>query len=115
MKYWIVAAREEIQDRDKECNNECRRRKLKTAEQSIMVPLPDIRLRNPLGIHLESTWSIHARFCRKVTTKTLAMSVYVPIKSGRTLGNGLWSGHRQLFEVVRPNDQSRSIPVTNRE
>ena len=45
-KYWIVAAREEIRDWEKSCN-ECRRRKLKAAEQ-IMAPLPDVRLRQPL-------------------------------------------------------------------
>ena len=45
-KYWIVATREEIQDWEKSYN-ECRRRKLKAAEQ-IMAPLPDARLRQPL-------------------------------------------------------------------
>ena len=45
-KYWIVAAREEIRDWEKSCN-ECRRRKLKAADQ-IMAPLPDVRLRQPL-------------------------------------------------------------------
>ena len=44
--YWIVAAREEIRDLEKSCN-ECRRRKLKAADQ-IMAPLPDVRLRQPL-------------------------------------------------------------------
>ena len=45
-KYWIVAAREEIRDWETSCN-ECRRRKLKAAEQ-IMAPPPDVRLRQPL-------------------------------------------------------------------
>ena len=45
-KYWIVAAREEIRDWEKSCN-ECRRRKLKAADQ-IMAPLPDVRIRQPL-------------------------------------------------------------------
>ena len=45
-KYWIVAAREEIRDWEKSCN-ECRRRKLKAAEH-IMAPLLDERLRQPL-------------------------------------------------------------------
>ena len=45
-KYWIVAAREEIRDWEKACN-ECWRRKLKAADQ-IMAPLPDVRVRHPL-------------------------------------------------------------------
>ena len=45
-KYWIVAAREEIRDWEKACN-EYRRRKLKAADQ-IMAPLPDVRVRHPL-------------------------------------------------------------------
>lgn len=43
------------------------------------------------------------------------MSVYVLIKSGNTLGNGLWSGHRQLLEVFRPNDESQRIYVNDRQ
>ena len=45
-KYWIVAAREEIREWEKACN-ECRRRKLKAADQ-IMAPLTDVRVRHPL-------------------------------------------------------------------
>ena len=42
-KYWIVAAREEIIEWEKECNT-CKRRKAKNAEQ-IMAPLPSSRLK----------------------------------------------------------------------
>ena len=42
-RFWIISEREEIQEREKECN-ECRRRKAKAAKQ-IMAPLPQIRLR----------------------------------------------------------------------
>ena len=45
-KYWIPAAREEIRQREKECN-ECKRRKAKAAQQ-IMAPLPRVRLQLPL-------------------------------------------------------------------
>ena len=47
-KYWIIEVREEIREWEKSCN-ECRRRKLKAAEQ-IMAPLPDVRLRQPLRV-----------------------------------------------------------------
>ena len=42
-RFWIISEREEIEEREKECN-ECRRRKAKAAKQ-IMAPLPQIRLR----------------------------------------------------------------------
>ena len=45
-KYWIVAAREEIREWEKACN-ECRKRKLKAGEQ-VMAPLPNVRFRQPL-------------------------------------------------------------------
>ena len=45
-KYWIVAAREEIIEWEKECNT-CKRRKAKNAEQ-IMAPLPSSRLKSSL-------------------------------------------------------------------
>ena len=45
-KCWIVAAREDIRDWEKACD-ECRRRKLKAAEQN-MAPLLDVRV-HPLG------------------------------------------------------------------
>lgn len=45
-KFWIISAREEIRDYEKECF-ECRRRKAKSGEQ-IMAPLPEIRFRTPL-------------------------------------------------------------------
>ena len=45
-KSWIVAAREEIRDWEKACN-ECGRRKLEAAEQ-IMAPLLDIRMQHAL-------------------------------------------------------------------
>ena len=45
-KYWIPAAREEIRQWEKECN-ECKRRKAKAAQQ-IMAPLPRVRLQLPL-------------------------------------------------------------------
>ena len=45
-KYWLISAREEIRDWERECM-ECRRRKAKQSTQ-IMAPLPDIRLTMPL-------------------------------------------------------------------
>ena len=45
-KDWIVAAREEIRESEKACN-ECRKRKLKAGEQ-VMSPLPNVRFRQPL-------------------------------------------------------------------
>ena len=42
-RFWIMAAREEILDWEKSCN-ECKRRKNKTAKQ-VMAPLPNVRLR----------------------------------------------------------------------
>ncbi|XP_015765171.1 PREDICTED: uncharacterized protein LOC107344078 [Acropora digitifera] len=42
-RFWIIAAREEIREWDRECN-ECKRRRSKSACQ-IMVPLPKARLR----------------------------------------------------------------------
>ena len=45
-KYWIIAAREEIMDWERECAT-CKRRKVKQAEQ-IMAPLPTFRLRPSL-------------------------------------------------------------------
>jgi len=45
-KYWIPAAREEIRQWEKECN-ECKRRKAKAAQQ-IMAPLPHVHLQLPL-------------------------------------------------------------------
>ena len=45
-KYWILNAREEIREMEKECGK-CARRKAKNAGQK-MAPLPDIRLKLPL-------------------------------------------------------------------
>ena len=45
-KYWIVVAREEIIEWEKECAA-CKRRKARNAEQ-IMAPLPASRLKLPL-------------------------------------------------------------------
>ena len=45
-RFWIVAAREEITDWEKECTM-CTRRKAKSAKQ-IMAPLPLIRLKSSL-------------------------------------------------------------------
>ena len=42
-KYWIITAREEIRDWEKECNF-CKRRRSRPANQ-IMAPLPKVRLR----------------------------------------------------------------------
>ena len=42
-RFWIIAAREEIREGDRECN-ECKRRRSKPACQ-IMAPLPKARLR----------------------------------------------------------------------
>ena len=42
-KYWLIAAREEIRDWEKECNF-CERRRSRPANQ-IMAPLPKVRLR----------------------------------------------------------------------
>lgn len=42
-RYWIIAAREEIQEWEKSCN-ECKRRKNKIAKQ-VMATLPNVRLR----------------------------------------------------------------------
>ena len=45
-RFWILSAREEIREFEKECY-ECRRRKTKAGNQ-IMAPLPSIRLKMPL-------------------------------------------------------------------
>ena len=45
-KYWIIAAREEIRDCEKDCV-ECKRRKVKASTQ-IMSPLPEKRLSESL-------------------------------------------------------------------
>ena len=42
-RYWIVSAREEIRERENQCN-ECKKRKGKAASQ-VMGPLPKVRLR----------------------------------------------------------------------
>lgn len=41
-RFWVLSAREQIRDWEKECT-ECRRRKAKTSAQ-IMGPLPDERI-----------------------------------------------------------------------
>ena len=45
-RFWVMQAREEIREMDRQCN-ECRRRRAKAAKQ-VMAPLPRIRLKLPL-------------------------------------------------------------------
>ena len=47
-KYWIVAAREEIREWERECNK-CKRRRAKDATQ-VMAPLPTTRVNLPLKV-----------------------------------------------------------------
>ena len=90
-KYWIVAAREEIREWEKACN-ECRRRKLKAGE-NVMAPLPNVRFRQPLRAFAQVSVDYYPR-TRKATENALALSISISNQSSSTSGDGLWVGHR---------------------
>jgi hypothetical protein len=78
-KYWIISAREEIRQWERECTW-CHRRKAAPASQ-VMAPLPELRTRLSLCAfsHSGLRWSFHHQARSwKMSTKVLLVFIHMP-------------------------------------
>ena len=93
LKYWIISAREEIIELEKECLV-CKRKKAKKAQQ-IMAPLPLHRLTTSMRAFTRTAVDYIGPFItiqgRGKRRKTLYVLIYMPDIPSCSFRNGLWS------------------------